>query len=289
VFLVAITFLAVRWSDRLLQPVRIISTNLRAVRSEVDSDQTMRSATLPDGSAAEFVSLADDIDTMLATLDARSAEAGERAAERRRLLGRLLPPQAARRAGTGDRNVIDQVSHATIAVVVIRGLGPLLQSGSTSEARVLLDRFVDEADALAHERGLERIRLTGDAYFAGCGTVRPLIDHAARALAFVLDVREFLYELSAGASEPISIGVGVDSGPVTVGLTGGSGLVYDAWGPTVGLAADLAQRAAPNTVLVSASTRSQLPSTFEIDDTGSSTVPDAFVVVGRRPDPEPAR
>ncbi len=289
VFLVAITFLAVRWSDRLLQPVRVISANLRGVRAAVDSDDNLSSTTLPNASASEFVQLAGDIDTMLATLNSRNADARARADERHRLLQRLLPPQAAQRAEAGERDVIDQIANATIAVVVVRGLGPLLRSGSRDEARVLLDRFVEDADVLARQRGLERLRLTGDAYFAGCGTVRPHIDHAARTLAFVLDVRELLRDLSDDASQAISISAGVDSGPVTVGLTGGTGLVYDAWGATVQRAADLAQRAAPDTVLVSTSTRAQIPSTFDIDDRHVVGAPDAVVVTGRNTDPEPAR
>jgi class 3 adenylate cyclase len=289
IFLVAITFLAVRWSDRLLQPVRVISANLRGVRAGVDSGERLSSATLPNGSASEFVALADDIDTMLTTLNSRNADARARSDERRQLLQRLLPPQAAQRAEAGERDVIDQITNTTIAVLLVRGLGPLLRSGSKNEARLLLDRFVEEADVLAKQRGLERIRLTGDSYVAGCGTVRPHIDHAARTLAFVLDVRELLRDLSDDASQTISISAGVDSGPVTVGLTGGTGLVYDAWGATVQRAAELAQRATPDTVLVSTSTRTQLPTTFTIDDDSSIAVPDAVVVTGRSTDPEPAR
>ena len=136
--------------------------------------------------------------------------------------------------------------HATVAVIVISGLGPLMRSGSADRARALLDRFVEESDAIARQRGLERIRLTGDSYFAACGTIRPHVDHAARAAAFVLDVRELVRDLGDD-DRAISITAGLDSGPVTVGLTGGSGLVYDAWGSTVQRAADLARRARPMT------------------------------------------
>ena len=72
----------------------------------------------------------------------------------------------------------------------------MLATHSADEARHLLDHFVEEADALAKQRGLERIRLTGDAYFAACGTVRPYIDHAVRTVAFVLDVRDLLRDLA---------------------------------------------------------------------------------------------
>lgn len=278
-FLVGITFLAARWADRLLRPVRIISSKLRSIRSGGETDEALSTTSLPEDSAGEFVELAGDIDTMLATLARRGADAQSRADEHRRLLRRLLPPQAAQRAEAGESNVVDQVAHATITAIVIRGLGPLLHSGSRDEARTLLDRFVEEADALARQRGLERIRLTGDTYVASCGTVRPHIDHAARSVGFVLDVRELVHDLADDAGHRISVSVGVDSGPVTVGLTGGSGLVYDAWGATVQHASDLARRADVGEILVTPSVRSQLPSIFGVVERGQSD--DSFVVSGR--------
>ncbi len=264
-FLVAVTFIAVRWADRLLQPLRIISTKLRAVRAGDRIEKGVSSAALPANSPTEFVGLAGDIDTMLETLAARYAAATERAAERRRLLRQILPPQAAQRAEAGEENVVDQVAQATVVVLVIGGLGSLMRAGSTDEARALLDRVVEETDALAKQRGLERIRLTGDAYVAACGTIRPHIDHAARAVSFVLDVRDLVADLGDDG-QVISMKVGVDSGPVTVGLTGGSGLVYDAWGTTVQRAADLARRSSWNEVTVSTEVRTQLPTRFAIED-----------------------
>ena len=282
-----ITFIAVRWADRLVQPLRVISTNLRAVRAGKAIEHGQSSAALPDDSPAEFVELASDIDSMLETVAFRNDAAAERAAERRQLLRRILPPQAAHRAEAGERNVIDHVASASVVVVVISGLGPMLATHSADDVRLFLDHFVEEADALAKQRGLERIRLTGDEYFAACGTVRPYIDHAVRTVAFALDVRELLRDLADDRS--ITMTVGVDSGAVTVGLTGGAGLVFDAWGPTVQHAADLAHRGAANDVLVSDTTRSQVSSSFEIDDdTGANSAHGAHRVSRRAHEEEAA-
>lgn len=289
-FIVAITFVAVRWSNRLLDPLRIISTHLRAIR--VGGDRALGPATtaLPDDSPREFAELATDIDTMLATLSERNAAAAERASERRDLVRRLLPPQIVRRAEAGEQDVLDQVSNATVAVVVIHGIGGLMRAGSADHARGLIDRFVEEADGMAKQRGLDRLRLTGDAYYAACGTLRPYLDHAQRAVSFVLDIRELIRDLAADIHGPITMSAGLDSGPVTVGLTGGSRLVYDSWGVTVQTAADLARRARPDQVLASAATLSQLPSRFITEDyTGTTDSPGVAIVSGLVSEGQPVR
>jgi len=285
-FIVVITFLAARWSDRLLEPLRIISNRLRAIRRGADPDGS--AIEIPDSSAKEFVDLSHDIDTMLDTLTARSAAAAAQSAERRDLLNRFLPPPIAQRAEAGERDVVDQVAVATVAVVVISGLGRLMRSGPRDRARELLDRFVEEADELAQHAGLERIRLTGDAYFAACGTGQPHLDHAQRAVTFVLDVDELVGDLAEDAD--IAIRAGVDSGPVTVGLTGGSSLVYDAWGPTVQRAAELARRAGPGQALVTQAVRAQLSTHFMVEDfdaAGDAT--EIAIVTGRANEDERIR
>jgi class 3 adenylate cyclase len=82
----------------------------------------------------------------------------------------------------------------------------------------------------------------------------------------------------------ISISAGIDSGSVTVGLTGGSGVVYDAWGPTVQQAADLAHRAGPDEVLVSAAVRTLLPSSFSTEDALESSDDGGVALVSGRTD-----
>ncbi len=270
VFIVVVTFLAVRWADRLLQPVRIISDRLRAAR---DGDDDVSRVELPESSADEFVELAHDIDTMLATLQHRTAVARARADERRRVLRRLLPVTIAERAEAGDRDLVEQIANATVAVLVIGGLGKLVSAGSTEHARTLLDRFVTEADELAAERQLDRVQLTGDTYVAACGVSRPHLDHAARTAAFVVDIFDVLADLDPDGE--LDVRAAIDVGPITVGLTGGSRLVHDTWGVTVQHATDLARSAAPGDILVSGAGQQLLPATYRLTASG---VEDAAVL-----------
>lgn len=271
VFIVLVTFIAVLWADRLLEPLRIISTRLRAIRGGAEAGPTE----LPAHSAAEFVELSDDIDTMIATLQHRTDTARMRADERRQVMRRLLPAPIAERAEAGDRDVVDQISTATVAVIVIGGLGALVTDGSPERARELLDRFVDEADDLAAERGLDRVQLTGDAYVAACGVSRPHLDHAARAAGFVLDVRDALRDLDP--DQELFLRAGLAVGPITVGLTGGDRLIHDTWGVTVQRATDLARTARAGEVLVADECAALLASSYRFE---SSDRDDVMLLAG---------
>jgi class 3 adenylate cyclase len=119
--------------------------------------------------------------------------------------------------------------------------------------------------------------------------VRPHVDHAARAVSFVLDVRDLVRDLGDG-HDLISITAGIDSGPVTVGLTGGSDLVYDAWGSTVQRAADLARIDGLNKIFVTPAVQTQLPSLFVLEPAAAgATEFEAATVSGRTHDGEPAQ
>lgn len=260
VFIVVVTFIAVRWADRLLEPLRIISTRLRAIRGGGADTQLTE---LPARSAAEFVELSDDIDTMIATLQHRTDAARRRADERRQVMRRLLPASIAERAEAGDRDVVEQIATATVAVVVIGGLGALVTDGDPDRARELLDRFVEEADDLVAERGLDRVQLTGDAYVAACGVSRPHLDHAARAAAFVLEVREALRDLDP--DQELFVQAGLAVGPITVGLTGGNRLIHDTWGATIQRATDLARTARAGQILVSDECVAMLASAYRFE------------------------
>ena len=282
-FLVALTFAVVSWANRVIEPVRIVSNRLRAVRDGTTEATNESQLDISDSSPQEFVNLAADIDRMVERLDERQAEVTARSSERLALLRRFLPPTIVRRVEAGEQDVLDQSPHATVAVLVIHGLGELVSVASKQDIRNLLDRIVDEADGLARAHGLDRVKLSGDTYFAACGTSRPYLDHAPRSIAFVLEAIELIDDIATEFGYQLAVAGGLDSGPVTIGLTGGTALVYDAWGPTVTTASHLARIAGRDQILVSSTVRTQLPDSLEISDyEGVSSLPDLAIVTGSR-------
>jgi class 3 adenylate cyclase len=272
-FVVAVTFVAVRWSNRLMAPIRVIAARLRAVRSgdvPPAADQAV-----PASGPIEYEELSANVDQMLLRLRQRQDAVDARSAERTELLRQFLPAAVARRTEEGDGDVLDHVRNASVVVLTVDGVGDLVADRPESEVRTLLGEIIDETDALAADLGLERIKLTGATYYAVCGATRPYLDHAPRTVAFALAARDLVDEIGGGR---LSVRGGVASGSFSVGLAARGGLVYDAWGDTVAAATRLAGRAPRGGVAASAAVAGQLPDEFVVAGDADDGV---VVVTGR--------
>jgi class 3 adenylate cyclase len=253
------TFVAVGWANRLVEPLRRVADRLRHARTDDGGSPPTPGPSPARRAPREYRELSEDIDHMLARLRARGQDLRRRRAERLALLHRFLPPTMADRAEAGEQDVLDRIERASVVVVQLRGVGELLRGSARVDSRDVLGALVDDLDTTARQHGLERFRLSGDSYAAVCGASRPLLDHAPRALAFSRAAREVVAATASAAGAPIAVGVGLASGPVVVGLTGGDRLVFDCWGPTVDRAADLARAAGTGELLVDDAARALLP------------------------------
>ncbi|MCP4965349.1 MAG: hypothetical protein GY926_08940 [bacterium] len=262
VFVIGITFATVAWARRVFRPVRMISERLRRAAHDEDPkewDESLSKA------PTDFTDLAHNIDEMLAALESRQSDLRSAAHERLATVRSLLPPAIAERVESGDRDVVDRIPQAGIVVVVTEGLGELVDAQQIKEAQKLLDRLISEVDAAAVHHGLERVKLIGDAYYAGCGLSRPYLDHVPRSVAFALDVRDIVAELNTTNGAQLRVAAGIHSGPVTTGLAGSKRLIYDLWGETVHIAHFLARLAQPGEILVSSEVQDLLPSEIAVE------------------------
>ncbi|MDJ0953975.1 MAG: adenylate/guanylate cyclase domain-containing protein [Acidimicrobiia bacterium] len=259
VFVIGITFGTVGWARRVFRPVRNLSEKLRHVLDDQSVEGTDSPAPAADGVPTDFTNLANSIDEMLEALGKRKTELETASAERIATLRSLLPPAAAERVESGEREVIDQIPQAGIVVVITDGLGDLVAEQEAGPTQELLSALLHEVDAAAVHHGLERVKLIGDAYYAGCGLSQPYLDHVPRSVAFALDVIEIVNEINLRHATRLRPAVGIDSGPVTVGLTGSMRLVYDIWGEAVRVAYFLARQAHAGEILVTSEVRTLLP------------------------------
>jgi len=261
IFVVGLAFAAVAWSRRILRPVRELSDRLG------DHRDGHRPVNIPEHSPTEFHRLGSSFESMKAALEDRQTRLNDARGERLDLLRRLLPPAAAERVANGDVQGLDAVSQATVVVVVVRGLGALVRDDDNEANRLLIDRLYADLDDIADEHGLGRIKVVGDAYFAVCGHETPYIDHAPRSVAFAADAQYLIAELhgpdASVERDASNLGsaIGIHSGSVTVGMAGGSRLVYDVWGKAVSVAHRLARSGSDRQILASSDTAALLPET----------------------------
>ncbi len=263
VFVVGLAFAAVAWSTRFLAPVRLIADRLaRSVRADSGSDEPAPVA-LDGRSAVELQRLAGSLTEMGRSLRHQQHDLREARERRLAVLQRMLPAGAAQRFARGEVDSVDEVPSATVAVVVVLGLGEIAGAPG-GVGRQVLDELHADLDGIAAEHGLDRIKVVGDSYFAVCGHDRPYIDHAPRALAFAEQVAASVRATSAAVAVPLETSIGISTGEVTVAMSGAGAVVYDVWGRTVTTAHTLARSGAAGDILLTEATRTRLPRDSEL-------------------------
>jgi guanylate cyclase len=112
----------------------------------------------------------------------------------------------------------------------------------------------------------------GDSYMAVAGAPAPVEGHAVCAVAMGL---EMFRVVSAHASKhglPLSLRVGVHSGPAVAGVIGTARLSYDLWGDTVNVASRMESQGIDGAVQVSEVTAGLLDGAFPTEPRGVITV-----------------
>ncbi|MGI9601538.1 MAG: adenylate/guanylate cyclase domain-containing protein [Acidimicrobiales bacterium] len=272
IFAVALAFLVVSWANGIVRPVRRISDRVSSGSTDTSTIE------VPARSPLEFHRLADSFDSMATALAEHKEQLGEARQHRLDVLRQMLPPAMADRVAAGEVESLDEVPLATVAVIVVLGLGALVREEGDGADRDTVDRLHSELDELAARHGLERVKVVGDAYFAACGHDRPYIDHAPRVLAFAADARDGVRELGVDAPGGLDAAAGVHTGPVTVGMAGGDRMVYDVWGATVTTAHHLARRALAGEILITDDTAKMLPETTARVETDHTDGPKSWSV-----------
>lgn len=178
------------------------------------------------------------------------------------LLHAILPRQVIRRLADGEEVIADRIETATIVFADIVNFTELAaRTPPAALVRRLGDLF-SRFDELADHFGVEKIKTIGDAYMAAAGLPDPRPDHAVAAVAFG---KALLAEMtrSDGPQPPLSLRIGINSGPVIAGLIGKKRFVYDVWGHTVNVASRMESYGIPGRIQVSQSTYEALGAEFQ--------------------------
>jgi adenylate cyclase len=104
-----------------------------------------------------------------------------------------------------------------------------------AEAVRLLNRLFDVVVPVIHEHGGHANHYLGDGLLAVFGAPQLLVDHADAAVAASIALQQ---QVRAALGEELSIGIGINTGPVIAGTVGGGGRhEFTVIGDTVNVAA----------------------------------------------------
>lgn len=183
--------------------------------------------------------------------------------QRGQFMSRFLSPQVAELVRARGLKDVMQESLQEITVVScdLRGFTPYAQAHPSPHVLRVLREYYDAVGGVVAEYGATIKDFAGDGILMLVGAPLAQADHARVGVAMARRVREAARGVAHRASTPahrLGVGVGVASGPVTVGIIGSSGRYeYSAVGPAVNLASRLCEMARDGEVLLAADTVAQ--------------------------------
>lgn len=170
------------------------------------------------------------------------------------LLRNILPDAIADRLKANEKGTIaEYFPEATILFADIVGFTQLSSQESAEKVVSALNQLFSRFDERAVEMGVEKIKTIGDAYMAACGIPTPNPDHALVMLKFAKVMYQELAEFNKTSSIPLSLRIGMNSGPVVAGVIGKRKFIYDVWGDTVNTASRMEPLCTPGRIRITES------------------------------------
>jgi adenylate cyclase len=208
-------------------------------------------------------------------------------AESEALLLNVLPKPIADRLKRGETSIGDSFPEVTVLFADLVGFTEHAARLPAALVVQELNEIFSAFDRLVEKHGVEKIKTIGDGYMAvgGLPVWRP--DHAEALAAMALDMRDQVVRFSERHSEPLSLRIGMHTGPVVAGIIGTKKFSYDLWGDTVNTASRMESRGIVNGIQVSAVTAERLKASYVLEPRGMIEVKgkgqmETFVVIGRR-------
>jgi adenylate cyclase len=178
--------------------------------------------------------------------------------ERERLrdaFGSYVDPDVAERVLAEGELLEGEELEVTVMFVDICDFTAFAERASARETVTLLNGFFSLVVPIVARHGGHANKFIGDGLLAVFGAPERYRDHANRALAAACEIRDAVGERYGGE---LRVGIGLNSGPVSVGSVGGGGrLEFAIIGDTVNVGARVEQltREKGDTILLTEATR----------------------------------
>ncbi len=204
-----------------------------------------------------------------------------------RLLLNVLPKPIAERLKLHEKTIADNFAGVTVLFADIANFTQLSTRLSPSELVGMLNKIFTVFDHITSKRGLEKIKTIGDNYMVVGGLPIAREDHAEVVADLAIEMRSAIRNFQSADGEPLTMRIGINSGPVVAGVIGSSKFIYDLWGDTVNVASRMESNAPLGAIQVSSATYELLKDTFDLEDRGNIEVKGkgemrVYVLKGRR-------
>ncbi len=153
-----------------------------------------------------------------------------------RLLLSILPEPIAEQLKRGQLTIADSFADVTVLFADIVDFTRISSHHSPKEVVSLLNQIFSAFDRLAEQHRVEKIKTIGDAYMVVGGIPTPRLDHAEAIAEMAIDMMEEISRFHTQTGEPITMRIGINTGPVVAGVIGTNKFIYDLWGDTVNIA-----------------------------------------------------
>ncbi len=205
------------------------------------------------------------------------------------LLLNILPPSIALRLKLSGGTIADGFAGVTVLFADLVGFTTLSSRLPPEQIVGLLNDLFCRFDDLAGSLGLEKIKTIGDCYMVAGGLPEPRTDHAEAVAEMSLLMLDIVAELAARCGEPLTIRIGIHSGPVVAGVIGKRKFIYDLWGDTVNVASRMESHGVPGAIQLSGAARQLLDGKFRLQYRGAIEIKgkgamDTWLLAGRLED-----
>jgi len=189
-----------------------------------------------------------------------------------RLLLNVLPQAIAERLKRGQKIIADSFTEATVLFADLVGFTELSTRISPTELVELLNRVFSKFDHLADHHRLEKIKTIGDAYMVVAGLPVPRADHVRAIADIAIDMQHEITKIKLRDGRPLSLRIGIHTGPVVAGVIGIRRFTYDLWGDTVNVASRMESQGDPERTQVTEAVYNRLKNGYNFEQRGAIAI-----------------
>ncbi|MGL5081330.1 MAG: adenylate/guanylate cyclase domain-containing protein [Microcoleaceae cyanobacterium] len=184
------------------------------------------------------------------------------------LLLNILPKAIAERLKRGESTIADSFEDVTVLFGDITNFTELSVDLSPTKLVSILSQIFSKFDELADKYKLEKIKTLGDAYMVVGGLPTPFPEHVEAIANMALEMQAAIGQFSLKPGEPLTMRIGISTGPVEAGVIGTKKIAYDLWGDTVNTANRMESHGVPGKIQVTEITYKRIKEKYIFEERG---------------------